>query len=81
VNGYEFPFWNGIFAPANTPREIVQSVYKSIAAALNDTEVRNRYTELGLTPVGSTPQEFAQVVKRDVAKFRKLILETGIPRL
>jgi tripartite-type tricarboxylate transporter receptor subunit TctC len=43
--------------------------------------VHNRYVELGLTPVGSSPEEFAQVVKRDVAKFRKLILETGIPRL
>ena len=81
LSGYEFPFWNGLFAPANTPKEIVQAVYKSVAAALNNDDVRNRYEELGLTPVGSTPEEFAAVVKRDVAKFRKLILETGIPRL
>jgi len=81
VQGYVFPFWNGLFAPANTPNETVQAVYKSVVAALHNPDVRTRYDELGLTPVGSTPEEFAQVVKRDVAKFRKLILETGIPRL
>jgi tripartite-type tricarboxylate transporter receptor subunit TctC len=81
VAGYEFPFWNGIFAPANTPKEIVNAVYKSVVQALNTPDIRQRYAELGLTPVGSSPEEFAQVVKRDVAKFRKLILETGIPRL
>jgi tripartite-type tricarboxylate transporter receptor subunit TctC len=81
VRGYEFPFWNGLFAPANTPDPIVQAVYKSVFAALQNADVRNRYDELGLTPVANTPEEFTQVVKRDVAKFRKLILETGIPRL
>jgi tripartite-type tricarboxylate transporter receptor subunit TctC len=81
VTGYEFPFWNGIFAPAHTPPETVNAVYRAVVQALNTPEIRNRYAELGLTPVGSTPEEFAQVVRRDVAKFRKLILETGIPRL
>jgi tripartite-type tricarboxylate transporter receptor subunit TctC len=81
VRGYEFPFWNGLFAPANTPRAIVQAAYKSVAAALENPDVRNRYEELGLTPVGNSPEEFTLVVKRDVARFRKLILETGIPRL
>jgi tripartite-type tricarboxylate transporter receptor subunit TctC len=81
VKGYEFPFWNGLFAPAKTPKAIVDEVYKSVAQALNTPEVRARYAELGLTPVGSTPDEFAAVVKRDVAKFRKLIIDTGIPRL
>ena len=81
VSGYEFPFWNGLFAPAHTPKDTVNAVYKSVVQALNSPEIRQRYAELGLTPVGSTPEEFAQVVRRDVAKFRKLILDTGIPRL
>ncbi len=81
VTGYEFPFWNGLFAPAHTPKETVNAVFKSVVQALNTPEIRQRYAELGLTPVGSAPAEFAQVVRRDVAKFRKLILDTGIPRL
>jgi hypothetical protein len=43
--------------------------------------VRDRFAQLGLVVVGNTPDEFAQVVKTDVAKFRKVILESGIPRL
>jgi tripartite-type tricarboxylate transporter receptor subunit TctC len=81
VTGYEFPFWNGLFAPANTPKEIVNAVYRSIVKALSTPEVKIRYDELGLTPVGNTPEEFAAVVRRDVEKFRKLILATGIERL
>jgi tripartite-type tricarboxylate transporter receptor subunit TctC len=81
VSGYEFPFWNGLFAPAHTPKETVNAVYRSVVQALNTAEIRQRYAELGLTPVGSTPEEFTQVVRRDVAKFRKLILDLGIPRL
>ncbi|MGH8639130.1 MAG: Bug family tripartite tricarboxylate transporter substrate binding protein [Burkholderiales bacterium] len=81
VTGYEFPFWNGLFAPADTPQERIDAVYKSVLQALQTPEIRARYAELGLTPVGNSPQAFAQVVKHDVAKFRKLILELGIPRL
>lgn len=81
VKGYEFPFWNGLFAPANTPKAIVQAAYRSVVQALRNPEVKIRYDELGLTPVGSTPEEFSAVVKRDVEKFRKLILSSGIERL
>jgi len=81
VTGYEFPFWNGLFAPAGTPKDIVDIVNKSVVHALRTPEVKTRYDELGLTAVGSTPEEFSAVVKRDVAKFRKLIIDTGIPRL
>ena len=81
VKGYEFPFWNGLFAPAKSSKDRVQAVYRSVVQALNAPEVRTRYDELGLTPVGSTPEEFAAVVKRDVEKFRKLILSSGIERL
>ncbi len=81
VENYEFPFWNGLFAPARTPATIVDAVYKSVVQALGTQRVRAQFDELGLTPVGSTPAEFAAVVKRDVEKFRKLILELGIARL
>jgi tripartite-type tricarboxylate transporter receptor subunit TctC len=81
VKGYEFPFWNGLFAPAKTSKDIVQAIYRSVVQALNTAEVKMRYDELGLTPVGNTPEEFSAVVKRDVEKFRKLILSSGIERL
>ena len=81
VKGYEFPFWNGLFAPAKTSKDYVQAVYKSVVQALHSPDVKTRYDELGLTPVGNTPEEFSAVVRRDVEKFRKLILSSGIERL
>ena len=59
----------------------MHAVYKSVVQALNSPEVKIRYGELGLTLVGNTPEEFAAVVRRDVEKFRKLILSSGIERL
>lgn len=81
VTGYDFQFWNGMFAPAKTSREQVLRFYKAIRTALDTPEVKERFTQLGLVIVGSTPEEFAKVVKTDVEKFRKIILESGIPRL
>jgi tripartite-type tricarboxylate transporter receptor subunit TctC len=43
--------------------------------------VKERFAQLGLMIVGNTPEEFAQAVKTDVEKFRKVIVESGIPRL
>jgi tripartite-type tricarboxylate transporter receptor subunit TctC len=81
VTGYDFQFWNGMFAPARTGKAHVQQYYKAIRAALDTPEVKERFAQLGLVIVGSTPEEFARVVKSDVEKFRKIILESGIARL
>ena len=81
VPGYAMEYWNGLFAPAKTPPRIVRAMNKAAVTALNSPEVKERFTQLGLVVVGNTPEEFAQVVKHDVEKFRKVILESGIPRL
>lgn len=81
VSGYDFQFWNGLFAPAKTDKNQVRMLYKAVRAALDSPEVKNRFAQLGLVIVGNTPEEFAQVVKTDLQKFRKIILESGITRL
>lgn len=81
VSGYDFQFWNGLFAPARTDKAKVRALHKAVVYALNTPEVKERFAQLGLVIVGNTPEEFAQVVKRDLEKFRKIILESGIPRL
>jgi len=80
VAGYEFPLWHGLFAPAGTPREIVLAVHKAVAVALQDADVRTRYDQLGLTVIGSSPEEFEAVVKHDIARLRKLVEESGVRR-
>ena len=81
VQGFEIQFWNGLFAPAGTPVRIVRAMNKAIVYALAAPEVKERFKQLGLTIVGSSPEEFSAVVKRDVELFRKVIVDSGIERL
>ena len=81
LRGYDFQYWNGLFAPRKIPDRVLRQLHKAVMHALQTPDVRERYGQLGLVVVGHTPEEFAQVVKADVEKFRKVILESGIPRL
>jgi tripartite-type tricarboxylate transporter receptor subunit TctC len=81
VAGYDFQYWNGLFAPKKIPERKLRELHKAVVHALQAPEVKERYAQLGLVIVGNTPEEFAQVVKTDVEKFRKVIVEAGIPRL
>ncbi len=81
VQGFEIQFWNGLFAPAGTPVRIVRAMNKAIVYALEAPEVKERFKQLGLVIVGNSPEEFSAVVKRDVAQFRKIIIDSGIERL
>jgi tripartite-type tricarboxylate transporter receptor subunit TctC len=81
VQGYDFEYWNGLFAPKRIPDRTLRQLHKAVMHALESPEVKERFAQLGLMIVGNTPEEFAQVVKTDVEKFRKVIVESGIPRL
>lgn len=81
VTGFDIQFWNGLFAPAKTPRAIVDKAQRAIAQALQSADVGDRFRQLGLQVVGNTPQEFTEIVKTDVEKFRRIIIESNIPRL
>jgi tripartite-type tricarboxylate transporter receptor subunit TctC len=81
VTGYDIQYWTGLFLPAKTPDTVVRASHKAVLAALQTTEVRDRLRALGLQAVGNTPEEFRAIVKRDVEKFRKIIVDSGIPRL
>jgi len=81
VTGYDFPYWNGLFVVARTPDSIVQTLHRAVVTALQDADIKERFRQLGLVTVGNTPREFREVVKRDVEKYRKIIVESGIPRL
>ena len=81
VTGYDIQYWTGLFLPAKTPDAIVRAGHKAAVSALQTNEVKDRLRALGLQAVGNTPEEFRAIVKRDVEKFRKIIIESGIPRL
>lgn len=69
--------WYGVFVRAGTSAEIVANLNEGINAALQDPAVRKRLANLGATPHGTTPQEFAQIVKTDIAKFATVVKASG----
>lgn len=81
VAGYDFQYWNGLFAPRKVSDRTLRELHKAAMHALAAPEVKERFAALGLVVVGNTPEEFARVVQADVEKFRRQIIESKIPRL
>jgi tripartite-type tricarboxylate transporter receptor subunit TctC len=75
VPGFEAVAWYALMAPAGTPREVVARIATETARALQDNGVRERLTALGIDPVGSTPEQFAQVLRRDRARWSAVVKE------
>ena len=78
VPGYEASGLAGIGAPRNTPPDIINLLNKEINAGLADKTIRSRITELGGTPLGSSPAEFGTVLADAVEKWGKVIKFAGI---
>ncbi len=78
VQDFDVQIWHGLFAPAQTPERVIRAVHKGAVQALNAPEVRDRFTQLGFVIIGSTPEEFAKVVRSETEKFRKVIASAGI---
>jgi tripartite-type tricarboxylate transporter receptor subunit TctC len=78
VAGYDATSWNGIFAPAKTPRSIINTVHAEVVKALNAPDVRDKLIAAGSDPVGSTPEEFLAYVKLEVARWGKVIHDNNI---
>jgi tripartite-type tricarboxylate transporter receptor subunit TctC len=70
--------WNGLFAPAKTPREVIDRLQKETAAAVKHPETARRLREIGAEPVGSSPAEQDAMLKRQVEQFRPIIKEMRI---
>jgi tripartite-type tricarboxylate transporter receptor subunit TctC len=76
--GYEVVVWYGFFAPAKTPRAIVQGFYKELTTALATPDVQSRFAALGTDTVGSTPEEFTRAFHADLKRWSSFIRETGL---
>lgn len=70
--------WFGIFAPAGTPRPVVEKISADINGFLHSPEMQKWLRDQGMEPRGTTPDEFAQFIKADLVRWRQLITELGI---
>ena len=76
--GYEAYEWNGLFLPAGTPAPIADKLHKAVADVLKNDEVKRRFVDVGVQPVGSTPSEFADFLKKEDAKWADVIRKGNI---
>jgi tripartite-type tricarboxylate transporter receptor subunit TctC len=75
---YEVTGWNGILAPARTPRPIIDKLNKIIVDALQTPEIQKALAEQGLEPAGNSPEEFAQLLHADIEKWKQVTRAAGI---
>ena len=75
--GFEAATWYGVLAPAGTPPAVVNKLQSDAAGALQDPEVNAYVAKLGFAAIGNTSSEFADVIRRDMAKWGKVIRGSG----
>jgi tripartite-type tricarboxylate transporter receptor subunit TctC len=78
--GFEVSSWNGIALPVGTPSAVVARLAKEIETAVASPQVRKALLDLGAEARASTPEQMAQRMRNDIAKWRSVIDKAGIPR-
>ena len=75
--GFEVVGWYGVLGPANLPKPIVSRLHAELIKILNAPDIRERILADGSEPVGSAPEEFRQFLLADLAKWAKVVKESG----
>jgi tripartite-type tricarboxylate transporter receptor subunit TctC len=79
VPGFGVSNWNGIFAPARTPRAVSERLFAEVNKAMLAPEVKRRQNAAGIVPVGSSSSaEFVQFIRGDIERWKKITAEAGI---
>jgi tripartite-type tricarboxylate transporter receptor subunit TctC len=76
--GFNVVTWNGLVAPANTSREIIDKIAGEIAVAVKEPQFAGRLKAAGADPLGNTPGEFAALIKADTATWADAVAVTGL---
>ena len=78
VPGYSFDVWYGMVVPGGTPRSIVAKANAEIVKLLNTPVIRERFTAVGLEPSPSTPEEFRDLLRREIPTWHKVAKQANI---
>ncbi len=70
--------WVLFLAPAGTPREIVNRLAAETRKAINESDIKERFTQIGIEPVGNSPEEAAKFLDTEIAKWAKVINTAGV---
>ena len=77
VPGYAAPTWSGVIGPAGMPRPIVDRLNGAINRAINSPIFKERFAAIGDEPAGGTPEEFAETIAKDSAKWKEVVQRSG----
>jgi len=77
VKGVEVVVWYGVFAPAATPREVVNKLAETISRAARSPDLQQKLLDLGAEPVGNTADEFARLFREEVARWAEVVKVSG----
>jgi tripartite-type tricarboxylate transporter receptor subunit TctC len=72
--------WNGYFAPAGTPRPIIDRLSQALAVICREPEVVKIMSELSIDPIGGTPEHLAAAIRRDMPFYRAAVEAAGLKR-
>jgi len=73
--GFENLGWFGLMAPAGTPAAVLDKVYRDTAKALEGADLRKRFDDLGMAPVGNAPADFAKAIREEAVRWARVIRE------
>ena len=76
--GFEVSQWWAILVPRGTPNDIVAKLHTEISAIVKTAEMKGRMADLGVDPVGGTPEQLGELVRTEIAKFRKIVADAKI---
>ena len=75
---FESTSWNGFLAPKDTPREIIDMIAQATNEAANDPEINNRLKSLGIRPVGSSPEDLAETIEKNMIFLTEAVAIAGL---
>jgi tripartite-type tricarboxylate transporter receptor subunit TctC len=77
LKGFEIDTWWGLVAPVGTPPDVVAKLNQAFVAALNSPETKARFASLMAEPVANTPEQFADFMKKELAKYERVVKASG----
>jgi tripartite-type tricarboxylate transporter receptor subunit TctC len=77
VPDYDANAWFGVFTPSGTPPAVINRLHSEIVKVVKLPDIRDRFLSLGGEPVGSTPEQFGAFFRNEVAKWGKVVRESG----
>lgn len=78
VTGYDMVLWVSLFAPAGTPRDIADKLHAEAVRIVTKTDVRDKLLAMGVEPVGNRPEQLAEMIRTEIARFGPVVKAANI---